>query len=43
MPEVYAAAEERGIEVVALPTPKLCSVLEKLKPKEVNAVLHVTC
>ena len=43
MPELYAAAEGKGIEVVALPTPELCSVLQKLKRKEVNAVLHVTC
>jgi len=43
MPDLYAAAEGKGIEVVALPTPELCSVLEKLKPKEINAVLHVTC
>jgi hypothetical protein len=43
MPEVYAAAEQQGIEVVTLPTPKLCDALQKLLPKDVNAVLHVTC
>ena len=43
MSEVYAAAEQQGIEVVALPTPKLCGTLQKLLPKDVNAVLHVTC
>ena len=43
MSEVYAAAEKERIEVVALPTPKLCSMLIKLKSKDVNAVLHVTC
>ncbi len=43
MPEVYAAAENERIEVVALPTPELCNELQKLLPKDVNAVLHVTC
>jgi hypothetical protein len=43
MPELYAAAEDKGIEVVARPTPELCSVLRELKPKDVNAILHVTC
>ena len=43
MPELYAAAEEQGIEVVARPTPELCDVLRKLKAKDVNAILHVTC
>ena len=43
MPEVYAAAAERHIEVVALPTPELCAKLKPLRPDEVNAVLHLTC
>jgi len=43
MPELFAAAEEKGIEVVARPTPELCGMLQELKPKDVNAVLHVTC
>ena len=43
MPELYAAAEEKGIEVVARPTPELCGVLQKLKPRDINAILHVTC
>jgi hypothetical protein len=43
MSELYAAAEQKGIEVVALLTPELCGVLQKLKPKDVNAILHVTC
>ena len=43
MPELYAAAEEKGIEVVARPTPELCGILHDLKPKDVNAILHVTC
>ena len=43
MPEVYAEAEAKGIEVVARPTPDLCGLLEALKAKDVNAILHVTC
>ena len=43
LPELYAAAEEKGIEVVARPTPELCGILQDLKPKNVNAILHVTC
>jgi hypothetical protein len=43
MPELYAAAEEKGIEVVARPTPELSGILRDLKSKDVNAILHVTC
>ena len=43
MPELYATAEEKRIEVMARPTPKLCGILQDLKPKDVNAILHVTC
>jgi len=43
MPEVYAAAQKKGVEVIALPTPKLCDRLKKLLPEDINAVLHVTC
>lgn len=43
MPEVYAVAAKERIKVVALPTPELCGELKKLLPKDVNAVLHVTC
>lgn len=43
MPELQAAAEAKGIEVVARPTPNLCDLLAELKAKEVNAILHVTC
>lgn len=39
-PELYAAAEEKGIKVVARPSPGLFGILQKLKPKDVNAVLH---
>lgn len=43
MPELYAAAERRGIEVISRTTPELCVVLQELKPNDVNAILHVTC
>ena len=43
MPELYDAAEKKGIEVVARPTPDLCGIFQELKPKDVNAILHVTC
>lgn len=43
MPEVYAAAAQRNIEVVALRTPEICAKLSSLRPEEINAVLHVTC
>jgi hypothetical protein len=40
MSEVYAAAEEKGIEVIARPTAELCAVLQTLEPKKINAVLQ---
>lgn len=43
MPEVYAEARRRGVTVVARPTVELCQELADLQPKDINAVLHVTC
>jgi hypothetical protein len=43
MPEVYETAEKKGVRVIAKPTVEVCSLLEELKPKDVNAILHVTC
>ena len=43
MAEVYREAELRGVEVVVDKTNAICRLLEKIKPKDVNAVLHVTC
>ena len=43
MSELYAAAEKKGIEVVARPTPEICGMLQELKPKDINAILHATC
>jgi hypothetical protein len=42
-PEVSAAARRRGIELVALPTPKACALLKEVGTEEVFAVIHVTC
>jgi hypothetical protein len=43
MPEVYAEARSRGVDVVAAPTPQICEALAKLNARDVNAILHVTC
>ncbi|MBK7674938.1 hypothetical protein [Accumulibacter sp.] len=43
MPAVYAAAEKKGIQVVARPTPEICGELQRMKAGDINAVLHVTC
>ncbi len=43
MPEVYAAAAQRHVEVIALRTPELCGQLRALRAEEINAVLHLTC
>ena len=43
MPEVYAEARSRGVDVVAAPTPQICDALAKLNTGDVNAILHVTC
>lgn len=43
MAEVRAEAARRGIELVALPTAAACRLLARLQPREVDAILHVTC
>ena len=43
MSELYATAEKKGIEVVARPTPEIYGMLQELKPKDINAILHATC
>ena len=43
MPEVYKEAEQRGVEVVVDKTETICRLLEELRSKDINAVLHVTC
>lgn len=42
-PDVYAEAARRGVEVVAVPTDEACALLADVRPKDVRAVLHVTC
>ena len=43
MPEVVAEAARRNIDLVAVPTDQACRLIAGLKPREVRAVLHVTC
>lgn len=38
MSEVYAAAGQKGIELIARPTPELCESPQKLESKKINAV-----
>ena len=43
MPELYEEARRRGVEVVAEPTEVACERLRSVDPRELSAVLHVTC
>jgi hypothetical protein len=43
MPEVVAEAERRNVDLVAVPTEDACRLVAGLRPREVHAVLHVTC
>ncbi len=43
MPEVYEEAKRKGVKVVAMPTVEVCKLVEDYKPKDINAILHVTC
>lgn len=43
MPEVYDEARSRGVEIVAEPTDVACGLLEEADPRNVAAILHVTC
>ena len=42
MAEVYAEAERRGIEIVAVPTREACELLREGE-RSTAAILHVTC
>ncbi len=42
-PQVLDEAQRRGIAVDALPTRDACRLLADLKPRDVYAILHVTC
>lgn len=43
MEEVRAAAQRRGVELTAVPTPEACRLLENLPARDVHAILHATC
>ena len=43
MKDVYTEALRQGVEIVAGPTVEICETLKDLEPKDVNAILHVTC
>jgi hypothetical protein len=43
MPEVFAEAEQRGVEVVIDKSEVICRLLEECRPSDINAILHVTC
>ena len=42
MPEVYAEADRRGVEIVTLPTAAACDLLQR-EGDGTAAILHVTC
>ncbi len=41
--DVYEEAKRRGIRVEAMPTRDACRLLADLDPRDVYAILHVTC
>jgi hypothetical protein len=41
--DVYEEAERRGVRIEAVPTRDACRLLADLDPKDVYAILHVTC
>lgn len=43
MPEVEEEARRRGVELVPVPTKQALKLLREVEPKNVRAVLHVTC
>ena len=43
MPEVWKEAEDRGVELIAVPTEEACRILGPVDKDEVCAILHVTC
>lgn len=43
MPELLEEARRRGVEIVAERTEKACRLLARAEPKQVAAILHVTC
>ncbi len=43
MKKVRRHAEEKGVELVILPTPEACEQLTNADLSHTNAILHVTC
>jgi len=43
MPEVIEEAGRRGVNVEAVPTREACVLIAGIEPRDVHAVLHVTC
>ena len=43
MPAVWAEADRRGVEIVAVPTEEALRLLSDLAARDVYAVIHVTC
>lgn len=43
MDEVKRKAEQRGVELIILPTPRALEHLNKESTDDTNAILHVTC
>ena len=43
MDEVYAEAERRGMEIIAVPTREACELLMREGEPATAAILHVTC
>ena len=42
-PDLLDEAARRGVEIIALPTPEVLSLIEGLDAHDVFAVVHVTC
>jgi hypothetical protein len=43
MDEVLAEAKRRGVEVIAVPTPEVCQLLDEVRKGQAYAILHCTC
>ncbi len=41
--EVRTAAEQHGVELVAVPTEQACDMLRQADVQTTNAILHLTC
>ena len=42
-PELFEEARRRGVQITAEPTEVACRLLQAADPRDVAAVLHVTC